>query len=371
MGLPVSFNGAAVVMLAVCGLVMTGPVGGARAAEDGATSASAGVTTPTAATAPMAADTLSAEEEAAATAKADAGDTQTVVLMGERVSVKDPESAKGPFPNLVDFTTATLGGRVVDLTAYGQRVKDTEGLVERAVERRPDVVVIFTGFADERAETDAKAGSSAEQVQPTLKRIVAGLKKGGVKRVALVPASTEVGALSSANLRLAATDTGAVFVPMGTEVGGQPLQDAFNSLRRELSGEPEAEVTVVPVVTSSTVVGTGAGSVVGAKLPAVAKPDFDREKATLQQELNRIAGQVDMPTTETRADLKVTTGAVGTAVEAEVTSGTYPAGGTLTKRGKEAQENINMRPLPAVKAFRPQIPVPRNEIDKKEPGLSR
>lgn len=290
--------------------------------------------------------------------------TQTIVLLGEKVSQENPDSATGPFPELAELTRTTIGGRVVDLTTHGLTIEDISRTIGKAVIQRPDVVIVFTGFTDEKKETEDQAQRDA------LATVVEGLEKSGAK-IFLVPASTTVGAMTSANLRLVATELGVYFVPIGTEVGGQPFIDAFTSVNEYLAAPPEEAPAPVEAPAPATAVTIQGGKISGpGSAPAEAKVEtYDSKKAAIQKELDRIAGQSGdegiLPSLE---DTVITTESL---LNAQPAGTTIPEGGTLTKRGKEAQESINMRPLPAVKAFRPSIPVPRNRLDTKEPGLSR
>lgn len=312
----------------------------------------------------QAADTLTPEQEAALAPSAEAEEaTQTVLLLGEKVSVESAASEKGPFPDLVGYTTSTLGGRVTDKTRHGALISAVADEAAGLFDTQPDIVIVFTGYADGKANT-------ADDVQlDALKKIITGATQKGA-RVILVPSSTEVGAMVSANMRIAASDFGASFVPMGTEVSGRPFDEAFEGIKLELAGEePEAEAaTAKSNPTSVTIKG---GKLQEPTVEAVNTDEYKQRQVSLQQELNRVAGQADelepISTTDTElADEKVYEDTGTTATHTG-----YPDGGTLTKRGPEARESINMRPLPAVKAFRPQIPVPRVEIHMKEPGLSR
>jgi len=304
-------------------------------------------------------DTLTPEQESASAA--DDRATQTVVLLGERISVEQPTSAKGPFRDLVAMTTSTLGGRVIDLTTHGLTIAETAKTVKDALKEKPAIAVVFTGYSDEQAKTEDDAQ------RKTLAAVSVALKKAGA-RVFLVPGATTVGALTSANLRLVASDYDVTFIPIGTEVGGQPFQDAFNTIKIEL-----AQAAQDKTKPASTMVGTINHGVIAspAKTSTTAemREQYQTAEERMQAELARVAGQSsEAPTLTamTTESLLQTTqpGAQGTTT-------TYPEGGRMTKRGKDAQENINMRPLPAVKAFRPQIPVPRNQVDEKEPALSR
>ncbi len=343
---------AVALMLAVSGGVAT-------AQETTATVETTESVTSTESLAPLA--VMTPEPGPAATAvSADAAATQTIVLVGEKVSLQNPNSAKGPFPDLVALTKSTVGGRVVDLTTHGLTMEATANMIGKAVIQKPDVVIMFTGFTDEKTET-------ADDVQrAALTKTVKALEKSKT-RVFLVPAATSVGAMTSANLMLVATELGVNFVPIGTEVGGQPFIDALASVNEALAPDTEAPVAVPPSrpATAVTVQGRRIADPNAAEEPAV---NYDKSKANIQKELDRIAGESGeaaiLPSLE---DTKITTESLFSADAGS----TIPEGGTLTKRGKEAQESINMRPLPAVKAFRPSIPVPRNETQTKEPGLSR
>ena len=108
-------------------------------------------------------------EESEPVKKADAAATRTVVLVGEKVSLENPASAKGPFPDLVTLTENTVGGRVVDLTTHGLTMAETTATLGKVIIQRPQVIIVFTGFTDEKKST------SDDEQRLALKEIVKGL----------------------------------------------------------------------------------------------------------------------------------------------------------------------------------------------------
>jgi hypothetical protein len=126
--------------------------------------------------------------------------------------------------------------KVVDLTIEKETAAALAKRVERALREKPDVVIVFTGSADE------KAGTRDEAVIKALSPVVKGLSKE-CPSVFLVPSSTSLGAAASANLRIAATETGTTFVEPGTEIGGRPYEDALAEVRRQLT---EARLAPAP-----------------------------------------------------------------------------------------------------------------------------
>lgn len=291
----------------------------------------------------------------------------SIALLGEVVGANESSPAKGPFPDLASLTTGTLGGEVTDLTTPGLTM---EQLVQQAKSTSlgtPDVTIIFTGF------TDGENRTADETQRLGLKQTVAalrGLNKN--MKIFLIPASTSVGAITSANLRLTASETDAIFVPIGTEVGGQPYQDALEAVRAELTTPNNEGVSTAQSQTeaATSVIVRGDQVTAPSSQSDATGPDFEAQKADLQKELDRIAGQAgDASLTLPSLEDAATTSFAGHSATGTTT---VPEGGTLTRRGVEARdESIQMKPLPAVKAFRPQIPVPRNEVDVKEPALSR
>ncbi len=286
---------------------------------------------------------------------------QSVMLLGETVSLDSKSPEKGPFPPLLEITTSTLlGSQAIDYTTQGVTIVQTAALVAAVQTTPPDIAVVFSGYTDEVQKVND------EQQRIALQSLVETLKsRNPAMRIFLVPAATTIGAITSANLRLVAADGNATFIPLGTEIGGVPYKEALQAIKVELSGEAE------PAVVSERPA-AGAYTRSFNETPAEPEPtpsaEFDKQKSQLQQELDRIAGESgNAQSLPSLADTVITT-----ATDSATTDGgSHPAGGSLTKRGPEAKEAINMRPLPAVKAFRPQIPVPRNNLEKKEPALSR
>lgn len=289
--------------------------------------------------------------------------TQSIFLIGEKVSLDEGSPVKGPFPPLLDITTSTLGGTVSDFTSQGLTIAQTAAMVAAAKSTPPDVTIVFAGYTDEKRDVDND--EQRVSLEALKKRLIS---KNPAMRIFLVPAATTVGALTSANLRLVAGDNNTIYVPLGTEVSGEPYQEALETIKTELTtvattvedGQAEAAAPSNAVFIR--------GRQVGSPEPEATPPaGYVQQKDTLQQELDRIAGESgDAQSLPSLADTTITT-----FTDANDPATTTGAGGTITKRGAEAQQSINMRPLPAVKAFRPQMPVPRNNIDVKEPALSR
>ncbi len=286
--------------------------------------------------------------------------TLSIVLLGEVVSMNAESRLKGPFPPLLDIANSTLDGTVYNFTTQGLTIARTAELITKVKFPPPDVMVLFTGFTDEQEKVD----NEAQRV--SLQSMIKNLKSQNPEmRIFLVPAATTIGALTSANLRLVAGDSNAVFIPLGTEVSGEPYREALQAINAELATVAPSEVNKSEAFAPSSSVYVRSGQADTPAPEATPSTEYDERKATLQQELDRIAGDSgNARSLPSAADTTITT----------FTDNADPVpavGGTITKRGAEAQESINMRPLPAVKAFRPQMPVPRNNIDEKEPALSR
>jgi len=326
---------------------------------------------------------LSANADAApSNSSADSDTTWSIILLGEKVSLNEKNPKKGPFPDLAGATTATLGTDISDFTKQGVTIADTLSDVKKAEGvATPDIVVLFAGFTDEQKNTDEST------IRNGIRQIAAVLKKRNPKmRIFLVPSSTKVGTLVTAELRLAAEDAGITYAAIGTEVSGEPYRQAMRGIKAELNpasaGERDdsdhARADSAPAPQSASSLSTAPSRPASpAAAPAAPVLDYQSRERMLQQELNRVAGEVNaemtpVPTASLTTDSLLQSPASTPADRP--TSGTpqeIPPGGTVTKRGKEAQDNINMRPLPALKAYKPQIPVPRNQIEKKEPDLSR
>lgn len=329
-------------------------------------------------TASLAADTVTTAAETTATAATptpkaasdDADTTHAITLLGEKSGLNPESPRKGPLPDLMGAATALLGSDVTDFTATDITLEQTADAVKLETQVHTDVALIFAGYADEKKNLSDKA------IKQALQEIADGLKKRNPKmRMFVVPSATYMGTMTGANLRLAAQDAGMTFIPLGTEVGGEPFRDAMREIAAELNPaakdaradqpaapeqpeQPEQELSPLqqtpPPPEKPAPIST----------PAVSAPATLRSpgQADLKTELQRIAGETDdQPVAQTTA----------TAAETTSTELQIPPGGQVVKRGKEAQQEVNMKPLPALKAFEPQIPVPRVQVEKKEPALSR
>lgn len=321
-------------------------------------------TTATAGTTTSSSDAVQTTTTAPAAALNDDADTTiSIVLLGDKVGLDKTKPQKGPFPDIMGVTTGSLGTDVSDYRLPGITLPEIATVVSEARNTRADVAVIFCGYADEQAEVkEEDLRSSILKIGADLKQRNAGMK------VFIVPAATTVGALTSARIRMAAEEAGLNFVQLGTEVGGIPYKEAFREISEVVEGRT-APAKPEPAAAKDTVTAPAAST-----SPETSGPDMTARKASLERELSMPAGE----TNDTLLPLPPVAELLSTATLLEATATTavpgvtsYPEGGKMTKRGKDAQENINMKPLPALKAFRPQIPVPRNQVDKKEPGLSR
>lgn len=314
----------------------------------------------------------------------------TAVLLGEAVADNPNNTEKGPFPDLAGMTTSTLAGKVIDLTAHGVTIAQTAEKLPQALEASPDIVIIFNGYTDGANETPD------EDQRATLQAMTTELQKAGA-RVFLVPASLNIDAMPMANLRLAASETNATFISLGLESGGQPYQDALLEIAAELEAQPDDAVATAPAPTPASNIVTIQGRTVKAATPisepataprleTVTVPEGSEApkrtelKASLDRELGRIASQTDeeldatgATTTATAQEDLPTTGKiyVDTGTSMTYAAGEIPEGGQVTRRGRDAQDSISMKPLPPLKAYRPAPPVNRTRTDIKEPGFSR
>ncbi len=300
--------------------------------------------------------------------------THTIVLLGDKAGFNPDSPRRAPYPELIAATEAKLGVNVADHTSAGLTLADTLNMIQSAPQVQADIVVIFGGIADEVAE------NNEDQMRENVVLIATELRQRNPEmRIFLVPSATYLGTLFSAYLRLAAIDANITFIPLGTEVGGQPFREALAEVALEINAAPAepAEETVTtdaqpdPVLDAGSQATTHSGTFVST---SPAPPTYLEERANLRRELGRIAGDTTdssiMPLNVEQLSTQTLTQSPDQASN-QTTGPVIPPGGRITKRGTEAQENINMRPLPALKAFEPQVPVPRNQIDIKEPALSR
>lgn len=301
--------------------------------------------------------------------------THAVILLGDKAGFNPDSPRRAPYPELLTATETRLGGNVADYTSVGLTLASTLDMIQSAPEVQADIVLLFGGLADEAAEI------KEDQVRENVVLIATELRQRNPEmQIFLIPSATYLGTLFSAHLRLAAIDADISFIPLGTEVGGHPFDDAFDEIALELESTsseadeqtaPSPELESEPVLEADSEATADSGSFVST---SPAPPGYLEQRANLQRELGRIAGdtsdssimplQVDQLSTQALTQPPAQT-------SSETTGTVIPPGGQITKRGAEAQENINMRPLPALKAFEPQVPVPRNRIDIKEPALSR
>lgn len=300
--------------------------------------------------------------------------THAIVLLGDKAGFDPGSPRRAPYPELMAATEARLGVDVADYTSVGLTLADTLNMIQSAPQVQADIVILFGGTADETAE------NNEDQMRENVVLIATELRQRNPEmRIFLVPSATYLGTLFSAYLRLAAIDANITFIPLGTEVGGQPFNEALAEVALELdsvSPETDEEIAATetqpePVVEEDSEATTDSGTFVST---SPAPPTYLEERANLQRELGRIAGDTSdsgiMPLNVEHLSTQTLTQSPDQASN-ETTGPVIPPGGRITKRGAEAQENINMRPLPALKAFEPQVPVPRNQIHIKEPALSR
>lgn len=343
-------------------------------------------------TGPLTADTVTTAAEttvaatsapAATPARDDSDTTHAITLLGEKSGLNPESPRKGPLPDLMGAATAVLGSDVTDFTATNITLEKTAEAVKLPTQVQTDVAVIFAGYSDEKTDV------SEDAMKQSLRDIASALKKRNPKmRVFLVPSATYVGTLTGANLRLAAQDAGMTFIPLGTEVGGEPFREAMREIASELDPAAKDANAARPVATEPTdnrpeqtlsplqqmpQPPEKPAALSTPVVPAQAAP-LSSGQADLKNELQRIAGQDD------DAPVALTTGTDGgnttdsetVSLDGQTTDGLQiPPGGQVVKRGKEAHQEVNMKPLPALRAFEPQIPVPRIQIEKKEPALSR
>lgn len=302
----------------------------------------------------------------------DSDTTYSIVLAGERVGL-DAESPGKNFPDLLDATTSTIGMDVSDFTQAGLTLQDTANMIREASDIRPDIAIVFGGYTDDEKDVPE------DQVKNAIQSIGSALKaRNPGMRIFLVPSATYMGTLMSARMRLSAEESGMTFVPLGTEVSGKPFVQTMTAVAAELRQPETAETAEVPSAQTSRAVTIRGGKIEEAAQPAGQEDsqpmEYKARQASLQRELNRIAGDAsEEPALPETANSLTTSSFVSdrTTDPAASEETPLPPGGKVTVKGKDAQEEIQMRPLPALKAYRPQIPVPRNEIEKKEPALSR
>ena len=298
---------------------------------------------------------------------ADNSSTMTVLLVGDPVSSLQT-GKKAEHSDTQAETKQVLGGNIIDKTTTGALVGELASKAADYKQQHPKIVIVFAGLADEKAKTP----DDAQQQSLTL--LINALAHDGT-RVYLVPSSTQLSAGTNANLRLAASQSNGTYIDLGTEIGGHPLQEALNSIHADLNragSKQPIDIIMTPVPAPESAI---LQAPVPSANPAGTQPaqTYTEQRASLSNELSHIAGEVDSaPSAGTSEPLDGFSAPQKTLVEVgDSASSVSQDGSQVVKRGAAAQETINMRPLPPVKAFRPQLPVPRNEINKKEPALSR
>ncbi|MGI8905519.1 MAG: hypothetical protein ACR2IE_03395 [Candidatus Sumerlaeaceae bacterium] len=286
--------------------------------------------------------TTSSKATGASSAQRQQGSTLTVALVGERPLVA---ANRKKHVDLLAITTHTLGLDVHDFTTNAQVLEEIARESAPVISLKPTIVIVFAGAADE------KLGTDDDRQQDWLKSIVNSFTSVAT-RVYIVPSSPSIGTLTAANLRLAASSTGATFIETGSQISGKPYEEAFQAIRG-------AEQNPAPTATPATLTER-------LPQPRLALPPLDE---TTQSQSSEPKGIFVAPTPASPDELvhKPATGAEQKAADAETTGRR-----TVTKRGAEAEPAIiPMKPLPALKSFSPKRPVPRKNTDKKAPEMAR
>ncbi len=150
--------------------------------------------------------------------------SKKAVLFGEAVRWTPDSKRVKPADNLA-AASAAVEMQLEDATKAGEKVKDAASRTDAVVAAKPDAVILFTGAADEKANT------KDEEFTPALSGLIRRFTGAGIA-VFVIPSSPGVGASMIANLRIAATGAGAAFVETGTEIGGRPYFDALGEVKK-------------------------------------------------------------------------------------------------------------------------------------------
>lgn len=280
---------------------------------------------------------------------------QKVVLIGE-IGEISPNEKNRVYADLGALVKEILSDSVKDLTTTESLVGDLKNQVDEVKLEDADVLIISIGRADFAAKTEEAV------LQNELKNFVSNVKSEKLK-VFIIPSSPSLGAIFTSGLRTVAGESSAEFIPLGMEAGGKPFHESLEEIGVIISApkSPQNDSSETHPLSSIT------------------------HRPIVDEEISRMAGQTDdLPTTaileipegEPTVDFsgKKTDAPKGKTYTADTkldTEQTSDGKRILRKTGAEAYETINMRPLPALKSYKPTIPVPRTNIRVKEPELSR
>lgn len=282
----------------------------------------------------------------------DAEATQTVLLLGEIPEIEEGRDRKKVL--LSGMSGSLLGGRVVDMTSKDASLTSVSDQLADAAAVDPDIVLLIAGAAEAEAKT------TDQEQQELITRIASTLSDKGA-RVYVLPADLNLDTLIVANLRIAGSSAGAQYVEPGSEMTGRPYEQALEEIRNL---EQDAQRT--PTVPKNQ----------------VATPEVEMETtlppiqpgAEGAREIEPTPG-IFSPPRRASTDSLVSSGVgedgMTTSTFSEESSASSENPRIITKRGAQATETLRMRPMPALKPFEPKRPVPRLDVERKEPGLSR
>lgn len=241
-----------------------------------------------------------------------------VVLAGDTVKWR-PSGAQLSQEDAVATATELLGMTCNDKTKSGATIADIVKNAGDITAQKPRIVILFVGAADQKAKT------SDDDMAAAVTSVTKVLAAAGA-RVYLVPSSINLDAAIVANLRIAASGVGAVFIEPGTEIGGHPYEEALADIaRNEKEGVAREKAK------------TAAGMQPVAKTPAPTPTPAPSTQVTSASQLaNEIAG----------------TGST--------------TSGSVVQPGGGAPYTGRMIPPPALKQFTPTDP--RENIRKTESG---
>jgi len=223
--------------------------------------------------------------------------TGTLVLLGEKP--RSQRAGQQPVVVAIDrVASATLPAmKIVDMTVDSEPARATLERARKALQARPDAVIIFTGRAD------SLSGINDEGFRATLTELARIFARADVE-VFVVPSATFVGADVIANLRLAADDAAVQYVEPGTEISGEPYASVIADVaklvtarRKPTDVAPKPAVVVAaptPSVTekptsSVVVAGPAATPATIYMVPPPALKNFDpRETPTARKRMGKL-----------------------------------------------------------------------------------
>lgn len=302
--------------------------------------------------------------------EADSKPTRTVALVGESVMRKSGRTERE-----ADLTTAAvteLGGRILRFQNGKIPVAEMSTATQMVVKENPDIVIIFAG------QGDAEAGTQDEKLQSATKKLAETFVQAG-SRVYIAPSDPNLSTAVSANLRMGASQANVSYVDTGSEVAGRAYEDVFATIRRA-EDNPAAILTPQPTPAAKLDALPPPADAATTSVAATVEPDATTLTATPAPKPGifsaptpaaletLLPGQADEEKRPSMAEETEATPAGPKRGRPEAGAGRS----TVTRRGVEAEpETIEMRPPPALKPFEPQRPVPRKDVEKKAPAVSR